>query len=168
MIENINEEIKLGQHFYLMNYGQHYADFLEGVNNRKKVIAELFVFRAWTTQLGFRIFSSQPMLSEKIIGEVFNQGKLGKGILNQLEQVNIETETNRKYVDLVDSRWQDYDKVLIANKNSEMLMPARQICGKLTEFCDVHHPIKFYLICKDFIKHLDNIKQEALKSGLLE
>lgn len=166
--ENINEKINLGQHFYLMTYRNHYSEFLEGVENKKKVIAELFVFRAWTTQFGFRIFSSQPELSEMIIGQIFNQGKLGKGMLKQLEQVDIEKETNSEYVDLIDSRWQEYDKIFIENKNSETPIPTRQICGKLTDLCDIQDPMKFMWICTDFIKHLDNIKQESLKTGLLK
>ncbi len=166
--DNINERIKLGQHFYLMNYSGHYSDFLDGVDNKKKTIAELFVFRAWTTQLGFRLFSSQPTLSEIIIGEVFNQGKLGKGMLSQLEQVDIEIETNEEYGDLVDSRWQAYDKIFIDHKNSETPVPSRQVCGKLTDFCDIKDPVKLMWLCKDFIKHLDTIKQEALKTGLLK
>lgn len=166
--ENIHERLNLGQYFYLMSYSDHYSEFLTGIKNKNKVIAELFVFRAWTTQFSFRIFSSQPEISEEIIGQVFNQGKLGKGMLNQLEQVDIESETKREYVDLVDSRWQDYDKAFIENKNSETPIPTRQICGKLTDFCELQDPMKFIWICTDFIKHLDSIKQEALKTGLLK
>ncbi|MCB9197413.1 MAG: hypothetical protein H6600_03070 [Flavobacteriales bacterium] len=166
--ENINEKLNIGEYFYLMSYNEHYSEFLSGIDNKNKVIAELFVFRAWTTQFGFRLFSSQPEVSEEIIGQVFNQGKLGKGMLNQLEQVDIEVETNREYVDLMDSRWQDYDSVFIENKNSETPIPTRQICGKLTDFCDIHDPMKFIWLCTDFIKQLDNIKQEALKTGLLK
>lgn len=85
--ENINEKLNIGEYFYLMRYNEHYSEFLSGIENKNKVIAELFVFRAWTTQFGFRLFSSQPEVSEEIIGQVFNQGKLGKGMLNQFEQV---------------------------------------------------------------------------------
>lgn len=165
---NINEKLKIGSHFYLIKYNDQYADFLDGVQNKKKVIAELFVFRAWTTQFGFRVFSSQPVISEIIIGEVFNQGKLGKGILNKIEQVNIEVETNLEYEDLIESRWHEYDKVFIDNKNSETQIPTRQICEKLTEFCKIKDPEKFIWICIDFVKQLETIKQEALKSGLLK
>ena len=168
MADNINEKINIGQHYYLMTYGDHYTDFLDGVDNKEQAIAELFVFRAWTTQFGFRLFSSQPMLSEQIIGEVFNQGKLGKGMLNQLEQVDIEFETGKEYVDLIDSRWQEYGNVFIDNKNSKTPIPTREICGKLTDLCSIQDPLKFMWICADFIKHLDSIKKEAIKVGLLK
>jgi hypothetical protein len=166
--ENINEKLNIGEYFYLMSYHKHYSEFLKGVENKNKVIAELFVFRAWTTQFGFRLFSTQPEISEEIIGQVFNQGKLGIEILNQLEQVDTEAETKLEYVDLVDRRWQEYDSSFISNKNSDTPIPTRHICGKLADFCDIHDPIKLIWICTDFINQLNRIKQDALKTGLLK
>lgn len=166
--ENINKKLNIGEYFYLMSYNNHYSEFLNGIENTNKVISELFVFRAWTTQFGFRLFSSQPEVSEEIIGEVYYQGKLGKELLNQLEQVDIEFETNREYDNLINSRWQEYDSVFIKNKNSENPIPTRQICGKLTDFCDLRDPMKLIWISTDFIKQLDSIKHEAIKTGLLK
>lgn len=165
---NINEKLNIGEYFYLMSYRKQYAEFLSGIENKNKVIAELFVFRAWTTQLGFRLFSLYPEISEEIIGEVFNQGEFGKRMLNELDQVDIEVETNQEYFDLMDSRWQEYDRVFISNRNAENPIPTRQICGKLTDFCDVRNPVKFFEICTDFITQLNRIKQDALKIGLLK
>lgn len=152
-----------------MNYKEHYEEFLEEVENEKKVIAELFVFRAWTTQLGFRLFSSQPEISERIIESIIAQGKqLGKGMLNMMEQVDIENETNLEYMDLIDSRWQAFDKAFIDNKSSELPIPTRQICGQLTEFCGIQDPAKFVWICTDFIAHLNQIKESAIENQLLK
>lgn len=161
------ENLDVGEYFYLMSYNENYTEFLSGIENKNKVIAELFVFRAWTTQFGFRIFSSQPEVSEEIIEKVFNQGKLGKGMLSLLEHVDIEIETNREYVDLINNRWQEYDKMFIEHKNSEIPIPTREICSRFLDFCDVHSPIKFIWICTDFMKQLEIIKQKALKIGLL-
>src|SRR5699024_4518364 len=165
-LQNFNEKLNLGEYFYLMTYQEHYQEFLQGVENRNKVIAELFVFRAWTTQLGFRLFSSQPEISEKILESIVAQGKqLGKGMLNKLEQVDIEQEIGMQYMDLIDSRWQEYDKVFINNKSSELPIPTRQICGRLEDFCDIKDPAKFMWICTDFINHLNKIKEEAIEQG---
>lgn len=103
-----------------------------------------------------------------IIGQVLNQGKLGKVMLKNFEKVDIETETNSEYVDLVDGRWQEYDKVFIMNKNPNTPMPTLQICSKLIDFCEIQDPIKLTWICADFIKHLDSIKHEAIEIGLLK
>src|SRR5690606_35367873 len=88
--ENINEKLNIGEYCYLMSYNEHYSEFLSGIDNKNKVIAELFDFRAWTTQVGFRLFSSHAEVSEEIIGQGINHGKIGKGMLNQLGQVDIE------------------------------------------------------------------------------
>lgn len=168
-IQNFNEKLNLGNYFYLMNYKEHYEEFLEGLENEERVIAELFVFRAWTTQLGFRFFSSQPEISEKIIESIIAQGKqLGKEMLKMMEQVDIEKETNLEYMDLIDSRWQAFDKAFIDNKSSELPIPTRQICGQLTEFCDIHDPTKFVWICTDFIAHLNQIKETAIEEELFK
>lgn len=165
--ETINEKLDLGKHFYLMNYKDHYSDFLDGLDNTSNKIAELFVFRAWTTQFGFRIFSSKSEVSEEIIGEVFNQGKvLGIGILEKTQGINIERELSGKYVDIVDKKWQKYDRIFIENKNSEPKIPTQQICGQITENCDINNPVKYTWLCTNFIQHLDEIKQEAISSGL--
>jgi|SRR5690625_2977130 len=168
-LQNFNEKLNLGEYFYLMTYKEYYQEFLQGLENKNKIIAELFVFRAWTTQLGFRLFSSQPQISEKIIESIVAQGKqLGKGMLNMMEQVDIEQETNMQYMDLIDSRWQEYDKVFIAHKSSELPIPTRQICGKLEVFCEIKDPAKFTWICTDFISHLNKIKEDAIEKGLLK
>jgi|GEM_PF-1979948 len=168
-IENFNEKLNLGEYFYLMTYQEHYEDFLDGMNNKKKIIAELFVFRAWTTQLGFRLFSSKPDISEKILESIIAQGKqLGIGMLNMLEQVDIESEINMSYMDIIDSRWQDYDKLLIANKSKDLPIPTKQICGQLTEFCNIQDPAKFVWICTDFIAHLNQIKETAIEKELFK
>lgn len=167
-LQNFNEKLNLGEHYYLMTYQEHYEEFLQGVKNKNKVIAELFVFRAWTTQLGFRLFSSSPIISEKIIESIIAQGKqLGIGMLNMIEQVNIENEINMPYIEIIDSRWQDYDKVFIANKSNDLPVPTRQICGKLTDFCEIQDPFKFTWLCTDFITHLNKIKEQAIQNKLL-
>ncbi len=168
-LENFNKKLKLGEYFYLMTYQEYYKNFLEGLNNKKKIISELFVFRGWTTQFGFRLFSSKPLISEKIIESIVAQGKqLGIRMLNELEQVDIEKETSMRYIDLIDSRWQEYDNMFIENKSSELPIPTRQICGKLEDFCEIKDPAKFVWICNDFILHLNNIKEDAIQTGLLK
>lgn len=66
------------------------------------------------------------------------------------------------YMDMIDSRWQDYDKVFIAIKSSDLPIPTRQICGKLTDFCGIQDPFKFTWLCIDFITHLNKIKEQVI------
>lgn len=164
---NILEKISIGSYFYLMNYKEHYSEFLEEIKNEDKVIAELFVFRAWTTQFGFRMFSTQPDISEEIIGQVWNQGKLGIGMLNQLENVDIEKEFQLDYFELMENRWQELDRVFIANNSNEIPIPTRQICSQVMNFCGIKNPFKYMWLCTDFVNQLDKIKHEAINTGLL-
>jgi len=81
-----SSKIDFSKYFYIMNYSKHYAEFLEGVPDKSKVISELFLFRAWTTQFGFRMFSPNEEISEKVIYEIVNQSNtLGKGCFVELK-----------------------------------------------------------------------------------
>jgi len=70
---------KIDEMTYLLDYREHYADvFSDGLESHLKpqVLAELFVFRAWTAQFGCRIFSSDRRASEHLIGETVNSTPL--------------------------------------------------------------------------------------------
>tara|TARA_Y100001958_G_C21187591_1_gene516334 strand:- start:764 stop:1312 length:549 start_codon:yes stop_codon:yes gene_type:complete len=165
--ENVRKKIA---NYYVKNlsiiFGEHYEDILNGVDNKKKMIAELFVFRFWTAQFGFRIFSSQPVISEKIIEIIYNEGKLQMESIHKDEEVDIESELNKKYDDLIDSRWQEYDKVITENDSDSL--PTMKLCGKLLDFSGGSDAGKLYLMSTDFLSHLNQIKQEAIKIGLLK
>lgn len=165
--KNIVNKIDLGKYFYLMKYKEHYQEFLSGVSNKSKVISELFLFRAWTTQFGFRIFSSHENVSEKIIYEVVNLGNtLGKGTLLILEGIDIEKTLNNEFISLLESRWQEYDKVVICYRN-EVAIPTRQIISKVCDQCNIKDPMKFVWLCIDFLSHMEQIKKESLSLGIL-
>lgn len=162
------ERIDIGKYFYLMNYGQHYSNFLESSPNKSVAIAELFIFRAWATQLGFRLFSSKPAVSEEIITQVFNQGKLGAAMFSKLENIDIQKILNKDYVTLMDERWQEYDRIFISQKSPEAPISTRQICGRVSDLCGVKDPIKFVWLTTDFVDHLAKIKIEAMQLGIFK
>jgi hypothetical protein len=56
---------KIDEQVYLMNYRDHYASIL-GEHSDPRRLAELFLFRGWTAQFGYRIFSSNPTASAKL------------------------------------------------------------------------------------------------------
>jgi len=161
-VENINEHINVSKYFCAINYHEHYFKFLKGIRNKDKVIAELFIFRAWTTQFSFRFFISKLDISEEIVAQVFIQGRFGKELLYELEDVDIEMETQIKYRELIDNRWQMYNRVFVKNQSLEMPLPTRQICNQLTEICNIQDVMKSFWICQDFLEHFGNVKQEAL------
>lgn len=79
---DIVRKIDLGKYFYLMDYPQHYAEFLSDAPDQKLAISELYMFRAWTTHFGFEIFSSNKNISERITYELWNLADtLGRVVL---------------------------------------------------------------------------------------
>ena len=158
----------VGRFFYRLNYSRHYSDFLKGALNPQRATAELFLFRAWTTQFGFRVFSSDADMSEVLIAEVINQAKyLGKEVLREIDGTDVEEDLGGRFIDLLDERWRAYDQAFLQHKDAEPPIPTRAICAKATDYCGVSDPIKFVWLCQDFIAQLEAIKRESVKAGLL-
>jgi len=160
--------VTVGQFFSFVKYNDHYSDFLTGLPKREEAIAELFLFRAWTTQFGFRIFSANTEWSEKIISEVVNQSKyLGQALLFEVDRTDVQEDLSGSFMSLLEERWQAYDAKFLEYKEQYPPIPTRMICAQVTEYCGIDDPDKFVWLCEDFIRQLDAIKKEALRSGLL-
>lgn len=154
-------KIEFGKYFYLMKYGEHYAEFLEGVPEKPKVISELFLFRAWTTQFGFRMFSPNGEVSEKVIYEIVNlSNTLGKGMLQAIEEFDIEEILGGTFMGLLQERWQEYDFAFVNNRK-EGYIPVKEICFKVCDFCEVEDVAKLLWITQDFLTHFELIKSEC-------
>jgi hypothetical protein len=99
-------KIDLGKNLYLLDYGQQYIDFLSLAPDRKLAISELYTFRGWTTQWGFRLFSPNQETGEKMIYDVWNLcGTLGRISIEAKYKITIPDSS------IVESRWQEYDEV---------------------------------------------------------
>jgi hypothetical protein len=157
---------KIDRLIYLMNYNDHYADIL-GDHLTHNRLAELFLFRAWTAQFGYRIFSSDPYASEKLIGETVNASKyLGLGMFQQVHGFDVESELGSDFISLIDDRWRDYDVVVSTMPNADRL-PTMEIITVLTKHLDVADPVVTYKLSMDFLVQLDLIKRTAMEIGLL-
>jgi hypothetical protein len=91
---NVAREISLDDYLYLFDYGTHYSEFLSGMSDRARAIAELFLFRGWATQFGFRMFSTHPELSVSIMHETVNL------IANTLVRAMLAAKYNVKFEQL--------------------------------------------------------------------
>ena len=165
------EDAEVGKFIFLMNYKEHYAEVFKEISSNdqfitSRILAELYIFRGWTTQFGYRIFSSNEDVSEKIIGEVVNSSNyLGLGLFEKLEGVSVEKELRGNYLDIIENRWRKYD--LIVSTNTEDGIPTRKIVGELTDLAGIKDPLVFMALCYDFLGHLDKIKEKSLEIGLL-
>lgn len=165
-------DTKVGKLIYLMNYKEHYGEVFKEVPSKEqfltpRILAELYVFRGWTTQYGYRIFSSNKDVSEKIIDLVVNSSEfLGLPIFKDREGISVEEELGDKYINIIEERWRKYDLLVI--KHSEGLAPpTRMIIGELTTYAGVKDLNVFMALSLDFIEHLKEIQKDASEIGLL-
>jgi len=157
---------KIDDQVYLMNYRDHYADIL-GQHVTPARLAELFLFRGWTAQFGYRVFSSDPEVSEKLIGETVNASKyVGLAMFRELHGFDVESVLGMDFISLIEDRWRDYD-VVVATMPKFDRIPTREIIAVLDERLDVGDLEVFCKLSFDFLAQLDLTKRTAMEIGLL-
>ncbi len=157
---------KIDEQVYLMNYRDHYADIL-GDHITPSRLAELFLFRAWTAQFGYRIYSSDPGTSEKLIGETVNASKyLGLGTFQQVHGISVENELGSDFISLIEDRWRDYDIVISTMPKADRL-PTMEIVAVVTKRLDVADPEVTHKLSTDFLVQLELVKRTAIEIGIL-
>lgn len=160
---------KIDDMVYLLNYKRHYANVLTGLgkfNIGPEVLAELFLFRAWTTQFGYRIYSSDNDVSEKLIGETINSTKyLGLAMFQEIHGFSVEDILGADYMSLIDDRWRNYDLIISAHSGEGI--PTMALMTDLTGRLGVADPAVTYQLSIDFLGQLDQIKKAAIELGVL-
>jgi hypothetical protein len=160
---------KIDEMVYLLNYDRHYADLLTRLREpslRSEVLAELFLFRAWTAQFGYRVFSSNTDASERLIGETVNSTKyLGLALFREVHGFSLEDALVADYTSLVEDRWRNYD--LVVSTHTGRGIPTMELMTALTRRLGVADPAVTYQLSMDFLAQLDQIKRTALELGVL-
>jgi hypothetical protein len=157
---------KIDAQVYLLNYQEHYAKIL-GQFVTPPRLSELFIFRAWTAQFGYRIFSRVPDASEKLIGETINSTRVfGLSMFEGMHGFSVETELGAKFMDLVEDRWGDYDVVI--ERHGKSGLPTVEVVTALTARLNVADPVVFSALAMDFLSQLGLIKRTAQELGLLQ
>lgn len=157
----------IGEFVYLVNYREKYETAL-GTHLSKNALAELFLFRGWTTQFGYRIFSNNQVASERILTETVSlTSYIGKDTFAKIHGFSIEESLGDEYMNLLESRWQEYDLIYIRNKDIEPYkLAAPQLAGKLSEFLGINDPIIIMLLEAQYSLQLLELKERAKKLGL--
>jgi hypothetical protein len=159
------DDSRVDQWTYLLDYREKYEPLFDRELHAKD-IAELFLFRGWTTQLGYRLFTSDQDRTEGLIEAVVGLTKvLGIPMLSTTQTVDVETELGGEYMDLVEDRWRGYDEVFIAN--SQDGIPTNQIVGELFRNIGETNPVSMIKVCGEFLGHMEEVKMNALRIGLL-
>ena len=157
---------KIDEQVYLLNYREHYTPIL-GDNATPPRLAELFLFRAWTAQFGYRIFSTNHASSEKLIGETLNSCKyLGLAFFREVHGFSIEETLGKDFLDLIEERWRDYD-ICVTAASDRAKLPTIEIISALTGRLGLADPTVTYQLSMEFIAQLDLVKRTARRIGIL-
>lgn len=157
---------KIDKQVYLLNYCNHYSNIVSDYMT-PSVLAELFLFRAWTAQFGYRIFSSNPEASEKLIGETVNSSKyLGLGVFQEVHGFGVESVLGSDFISLIEDRWRSYDVVVSTMPRSDRL-PTMEIVAVLTQYLGIADPVVTFKLSTDFLAQLDFVKRTAMEIGVL-
>lgn len=160
------DDFKLGEMVYLMDYRVHYGPILKA-DPTPKQIAELYLFRGWTVQFFYRIFSTNPEMSEKILAEcMYLYQFFGHVLVNGMHNISIERELNSDIGTLIDNRWQNYDSIFIKNRSKEGF-PTSALIGDLTTRMSVLNTEISMNLSVEFMKHMQTIKSLAIANGLM-
>ena len=156
----------IGKLTYLLNYREHYSSmFTEPLSN--KALAELYLFRGWVTQFGYRIFSSDQEISESLIGETVNTTKyFGLDVFEQVHNFSLEESLGDQYMQLLDSRWRSYDDQVVGNMSNGI--PVNYIISQLLRNIERTDPVAFFSLSYDLLDLLGQIKSQAIEIGLLK
>lgn len=158
---------------YLLDYRKHYSPmFSKSISGKSiplsdEAIAELYLFRGWATQFGYRIFSSDLEISESLIGETVNSTKyIGLDVFNKMHNCCLEQTLGGQYTRLLSSRWRAYDEQIVGNMGDGI--PVNLIVNQLLKNIGTSDPILFVRLSNDLLSLLDQIKTRSLKIGLLK
>lgn len=164
-----SSKVKPGRYFALFPYRDHYGWLLRDVPNPESCIAELFLFRGWTTQAGFRLFSSDQSESDRIVQTVVDTARLiGFPGLASTQGVDVRTLWSEDLMTVLEKRWWEYDDFIVKHEATDKeLVPTRKICRAVIGHCGIRDIQKYVLLCANFVEQLGEIQQEALSTGLL-
>jgi hypothetical protein len=151
---------------FLLDYREHYSSmFTEPLSNKE--LAELYLYRGWVTQFGYRIFSSDQKISESLIGETVNATKyFGLDVFQQVHNFSLEESLGGQYMQLLDSRWRRYDNQVVGNMSDGI--PVNYIVSELLRNIGRTDPTTFFSLSHDLIDLLGQIKSQAIEIGLLK
>jgi hypothetical protein len=157
---------RIDEQVYLLNYRDHYAEIL-GDQCTTARLAELFLFRAWTAQLGYRLFSTDPRASERLIAETVNATKyLGLGVFETVHGFSIESTLGSDFISLIEDRWRNYDDVLIESQKIKPF-PTVNIIAALSRRLDLIDPCATYSLSIHFLAQMELVKRTAIELGIL-
>lgn len=127
-----------GQFYYLLNYDEEYKELLSVLPDRRTLLAELFLFRFWLTQYGYRLSRSDGVSEDDLLGDIIPNGlTLGKGIFERTQRIDIEKELGDSLTSLMEDRFKAYDFAITIGKSPTdpfgMIFASMQLAKRLVD-----------------------------------
>lgn len=108
-----------GKFYYLMSYEEEYSELLPSVPDRNGALSELFLFRFWLTQCAYRLAKPEALSEDDILNSIIPNGMtLGNGMFQRINSVDIEEALGYELSELVELRFQMYDRDFISEKTA--------------------------------------------------
>jgi len=108
-----------GKFYYLMSYEEEYSDLTSKYSDSDQILAELFLFRFWLTQCGYRLCKPDAITDDDLLNDMIPNGlTLGRGTFERLNTISIEETLGESMSELMEDRFHTYDAAFISGKSN--------------------------------------------------
>ena len=109
-----------GQFYYTIDYDNEYKELLAALPDRATALSELFLFRFWLTQYGYRLLKSKGTSEDDLLQDIISNGlTLGRGVFEHAHYVNIERTLGHSLAEVMEDRFKAYDHGVINMKDRD-------------------------------------------------
>jgi len=169
--DEIINKIDFGKHYYQMKYREHYKPILNDIADGRKAICELYLFRVWTTQFGFRLCcADKGKIAERLVFNTVNLcvSSLAVGLFNLYNQVDVCRDIGGDLKEILVKRFEEYDQVFFKYRAENNLLPV-QVCSLVMDNLKISSDAnKVNFLCADFQAHMGKIAEEANDLGIIK
>ena len=166
---DIASKLDLGCHFCSFDYRKNYSSLLTEAYNPALVISELFMFRSWVTQLGFRIFCSYPEITDRILYKVIEISIInGPGSLLLMHDVQIDRCIAGDYATVLQVRWHRYEDVFRGRQSREDQLASFPVCASVIAACGPPDPLHTMTLAASYLMQINAVKEMAISNRLLK
>jgi hypothetical protein len=143
----------------------------------------MFIFHGWVTQFVVRRFTSYVDTSNSIVNELiyflnFNgqvflavtHGVIFKGlpsnVAESLRGINVVYSASDSFEAILDSRWQQYDRLYLECHGKYEEFAQNAICEAVLHHCGTSDPLARGMLIINYLRRLVELQNAVIKGGL--
>lgn len=165
-VDNAEEKLNLSKYFISCDYGEMYASELRQALSTEKMISELYIFRVWTTHIGFKVFSHDLELSKCINNLIENLSEQGIDAIKQSQNTDIHKYFNNNYIGAMQARWKEYDAIFFDNMDNNL--GASPLNATLSGYIVGDDVLNAMSLPVHYLAQFEAIKKQAVETGLMK